>query len=197
LTEAENGRQVIEKARRHPPDLILLDMKMPVMDGFETAKILNSDENLKDIPVIAVTASAMKEDETIISEFCDGYLRKPISKKRLISEVMKFLPHTAPPSVEAMANIRQPRDAEKPGPVPPLPPELAEILADRKAYCRELSENMIINEIEDFATEMMSLGAEYRYPPLIAWGEALWSCAVAFDTGEIIRVLGNFETDMT
>jgi len=88
--------------------LILLDMKMPVMDGYKAAEILNNDGVLKDVPVIAVTASALKQDEEKISKFCDGYLRKPISQADLITEVVKFLPHTvtemtAPPHSQEKA----------------------------------------------------------------------------------------------
>jgi len=93
IITANNGKETIEKARQFHPDLILLDMKMPVMDGYEASEILSKDSELKSIPVVAVTASALKKDKDIISEKCDGYLRKPVSKSDLIHEVMKFLPH--------------------------------------------------------------------------------------------------------
>jgi CheY-like chemotaxis protein len=91
---AANGQDAIDKARKHHPDLILLDMKMPEMDGYEASDIMNKDEKLKNIPVIAITASAMKESEELISRICDGYLRKPVSRTELVREVMKHLPHT-------------------------------------------------------------------------------------------------------
>jgi signal transduction histidine kinase/CheY-like chemotaxis protein len=90
---AENGHQAIEKTTEHHPDLILLDMKMPGMDGYEASHILNNTPGLKDIPVIAVTASALKQDEEVISKLCNGYLRKPTSKADLIAELIRFLPH--------------------------------------------------------------------------------------------------------
>lgn len=93
LIEAVNGKEAIEKAKLHNPDLILLDMKMPVMTGYEAAKILNEDEGLKNIVVIALTASAMKEDEKLIKQLCKSYLKKPISKTELILELMKFIPN--------------------------------------------------------------------------------------------------------
>ncbi len=65
------------------------------MNGYEAARIFRKDENLKKIPVIALTASVMKENEEKIRELCDAYLRKPVSKSNLIFEAMKFLPHTA------------------------------------------------------------------------------------------------------
>lgn len=94
LLEAENGREAIEKARRHHPDVMFLDMKMPVMDGYEAAMIMNHDPELKAIPVVAVTASALRQDEEKIRRICDGYLRKPVNRSELIKEAMKYLPHT-------------------------------------------------------------------------------------------------------
>ncbi|MCP4295602.1 MAG: response regulator [Proteobacteria bacterium] len=89
--EAVNGQKGLDLARANPPDLILLDMRMPVMDGFEFAALIKAEKELKEIPVIAVTASAMKESEDKARLLCDGYLRKPVSKIQLIEEMGRFL----------------------------------------------------------------------------------------------------------
>jgi CheY-like chemotaxis protein len=95
-----NGRDALEAARRQPPDLILLDMMMPVMDGYETAFHLATEPLFDDIPVIALTARAMKGDrEKTIESGCDGYLAKPVSRKNLIAAVEFWL---ARPSAEWM-----------------------------------------------------------------------------------------------
>lgn len=92
IHEAKNGKEAIEQARLHSPDLILLDMKMPLMGGYQSTEIMKQDENLKVVPIIAITASALKEDEERISKLCDGYLRKPVSKNDLTQQLMRFLP---------------------------------------------------------------------------------------------------------
>ena len=196
LLEAENGKEVIEKTRQHHPDLILLDMKMPEMDGLEAAEILHNDENLKDIPVIAVTASAMKEDEAVISKICDAYIRKPVSKTGLILEVMKYLPHTVAEgtAIETIETTQAKISAAPSQDTLAIHPELIEIIKTRQMYCKELSDKMIINKIEDFAQEMKALGVRYNYQPLVGWGEALYSSAIAFDMETIQRTLLNFET---
>ena len=94
IYEAGNGQEAIEQARRHLPDLILLDMKMPVMNGYQAVEMIKQDEQIKAIPVIAVTASALKQDEENISRLCEGYLRKPVSRNDLIEQLMRFLPYT-------------------------------------------------------------------------------------------------------
>lgn len=94
LIFAENGREAIAQASKHNPDLITLDMKMPDVNGYEAIELLQKDDNLKRIPIIAITASALKQDEEILSRLCNGYLRKPVSRTDLVQELMKHLPHT-------------------------------------------------------------------------------------------------------
>ncbi len=103
--EAGNGREAIENARKHRPDLILLDMKMPKMDGFEVSAILKNDEHLKDIPIIAVTALALKQDEERVLKNCDEYLTKPFKREELITKIMELLPHT----VKEVKHVQQPK----------------------------------------------------------------------------------------
>ncbi len=104
LIEATNGSEAIESARKHRPNLILLDMKMPEMDGFEVSKVLNNDEHLKDIPIVVVTALALKHDKEQVCTICDGYLSKPVKREELIKKMMEFLSFT----VKEVKNLRQP-----------------------------------------------------------------------------------------
>jgi two-component system, cell cycle response regulator DivK len=89
---AKNGRQGFDLAREHHPDLILMDIQLPEISGLEVTKMLKKDETLKHIPVIAVTAFAMKGDEDKIREGgCDGYIAKPISVVGFLETVAKIL----------------------------------------------------------------------------------------------------------
>lgn len=92
LRYASNGREVIDICKLDPPDLILLDMRMPKMDGYSAAKILNENPEYRKIPKIAVTASAMVEDKEAILEVCDEYISKPIDQDELFKALYKFLP---------------------------------------------------------------------------------------------------------
>jgi signal transduction histidine kinase/DNA-binding NarL/FixJ family response regulator len=91
IFEAENGLEAIEVAKKELPDFIFMDMKMPVMNGYEAATLLKEDPVTANIPIIAVTASAMKQSEKEILNYCNGYLRKPVSQSILINELAKFL----------------------------------------------------------------------------------------------------------
>ncbi|CAN2040351.1 hypothetical protein GMMP15_1700001 [Candidatus Magnetomoraceae bacterium gMMP-15] len=197
LPEAEDGQEAIEKIKQHKPDLIMLDMKMPVMDGYEVANILNKDEQLKDIPIIAVTASAMKRNEEIISKLCDAYLKKPISKTDLILEIMKFLPHSIKEEISADIAESAPEQINTEFSLETLKnlPELLKILKEKQIYCQKLSELMAIDEIEKFAEKMKKLGYEYEYQPLINWSEDLYLSAQAFDMEKIQNSFLKFSLD--
>lgn len=93
IIEAENGLEALRMMHDRKPSLVLLDMKMPVMDGYEVAREMKADVALKKVPVIAVSASALHEDEALITKHCEGYLRKPVRRAELIKEAMKFLPY--------------------------------------------------------------------------------------------------------
>ncbi|MBU3915466.1 response regulator [bacterium] len=116
IEEAVNGKEMLEKAHLSRPDLILLDMKMPIMDGYQAAEILKQDENLKDIPVIAITASALTTDEERIRGLCASYLRKPVSRSDLIKQLMKFITH----SIENTTEIQHIERTNEPPEFPSL-----------------------------------------------------------------------------
>lgn len=90
--ETRNGREVLDLARKNRPDLIIMDIQLPEVSGLEVTKWLKDDEDLKSIPVIAVTAFAMKGDEEKIREGgCEDYISKPISVTDFISTIKKYL----------------------------------------------------------------------------------------------------------
>lgn len=90
--QTKDGREVIGIAREQHPDLILMDIQLPEVSGLEVTKMLKDDPDLRDIPVIAVTAFAMKGDEEKIREGgCEGYIAKPISVASFLQTVNQFL----------------------------------------------------------------------------------------------------------
>jgi CheY-like chemotaxis protein len=89
---AVDGKQGVEMAGEQVPDLILLDMSLPVMDGWEAAQLLKNDDATKQIPVIALTAHAMAGDkEKAMKAGCDDYDTKPIDLKRLLAKINAWL----------------------------------------------------------------------------------------------------------
>ena len=93
VIEAVDGQEGVSMAANEKPDLILMDLSLPVMDGWEATRTLKADDDLRSIPVIALTAHAMKGDqEKALAAGCDDYLKKPIDEDELLSKIEKHLP---------------------------------------------------------------------------------------------------------
>jgi CheY-like chemotaxis protein len=89
---ATDGQQAIDLAKAHHPDLILMDIQMPVMDGLEAIKQIRIDPNLVDIPIIALTALAMADDrERCLTAGANDYLAKPVKLRELFLSIQKLL----------------------------------------------------------------------------------------------------------
>ena len=195
LYEAENGAEAVEYTKLHQPDLVLMDMKMPVMDGRTATELIKSDESLLNIPIIALTASVMKHMEDEVKEICDGYLCKPVSKTDLVAELCKFLSHTVmetTPEVEESdktevaqtmeASIRSTKERKNLS-------ALIAILEEKNSTWEEISYTLSIDELEDFGTTIADLGRDYDWKPLIQWGEDLTAQTLSFDMDEIAKTL--------
>lgn len=88
----QNGKEGLRLAREHRPHLILMDIQMPVMDGYTAVKILRSDPGLQDMKIIAVTALAMSGDkEKVLRAGFNGYLAKPVETRQLSAMIKKHL----------------------------------------------------------------------------------------------------------
>jgi two-component system cell cycle response regulator DivK len=91
--QTKDGVEALRMARQHRPDLILMDIQLPEVSGLEVTKWLKEDADLRSIPVIAVTAFAMKGDEEKIREGgCEAYIAKPISVASFMRTIERFLP---------------------------------------------------------------------------------------------------------
>ena len=92
MVEAVDGEEAVERAVTHRPDLILLDISIPKLNGYEVARILKGKEEFKDIPIVALTAHAMKGDRAKALEAgCEGYISKPINVRELPAQIKSFL----------------------------------------------------------------------------------------------------------
>ena len=90
--QTRDGMEALDLAREHRPDLILMDIQLPEVSGLEVTKWLKADDELQGIPVVAVTAFAMKGDEEKIREGgCEAYISKPISVASFLDTVRKFI----------------------------------------------------------------------------------------------------------
>jgi len=95
LIEAVNGEDGVKQAQSERPDLILMDIQMPVLDGYEATRQIKADPSLKATPIIAVTSYALSGDQAKARNAgCDGYVSKPFSPRDLLAKVREYLPNT-------------------------------------------------------------------------------------------------------
>jgi two-component system, cell cycle response regulator DivK len=92
LVEAENGEQALAAVARQRPDLILMDIQLPVLDGYEATRRIKADQALRSIPIIAVTSYALSGDEAKArAAGCDDFIPKPYSPRQLLAKVRQYL----------------------------------------------------------------------------------------------------------
>ena len=92
MIEAWDGKQALTVARSQQPDLILMDIQLPILDGYEATRSIKRDPELKHIPIIAVTSYALSGDETRAREAgCDAYVAKPYSTRHLLAKIGQLL----------------------------------------------------------------------------------------------------------
>jgi two-component system cell cycle response regulator DivK len=93
MIEAENGNDAITAAEANRPDLILMDIQLPVLDGYEAARRIRANPDLRTIPIIAVTSYALNTDEPkIMAAGCNAYVPKPYSPRALLAKIRELLP---------------------------------------------------------------------------------------------------------
>ncbi|HLP45957.1 MAG TPA: response regulator, partial [Candidatus Kapabacteria bacterium] len=207
IIEAENGLEAVEMVKQFRPDLVLMDVVMPVMDGYEATLLLKADEQLKSIPVIAVTASAMKEQEIEIRKSgSDGYLKKPVSKIELMSQVIRFLPYTTKGTGSLVT-----AEAVNPGTAAPIVEthipgffepgikqklsSLADTLqGDLTRQWERVSKTFLLDEIEDFSIRTRELGDRYGLKMLEDWGNRLLKVVQSYDMQKVTQTLTYFPT---
>ena len=92
ITEAENGEEALAAIAKQRPDLILMDIQLPIMDGYEATRLIKTDPNLRSIPIIAVTSYALDgEAKTAKAAGCDDYVPKPFSPRELLAKIGQHL----------------------------------------------------------------------------------------------------------
>jgi PAS domain S-box-containing protein len=198
IIEAQNGQEGIDMARLYKSDLILMDLRMPVMNGFEAINIIKSDDELKDVPIVIVTASVMKDSETdILTSGCDGYLKKPVRKKELILEMMHHISYSSKMESMKQQDIQEEDNQQEtidinPDAVQHIPELLKTFETEHLPEWNRIQGQFIIDEIELFAEKMQKIGEKYGFVALISWAEDLSLQTQQFDMAKIPVTLKQF-----
>ncbi len=97
VIEAENGEDGVAAAVSQRPDLILMDIQLPLLDGYEATRRIKADPTLRAIPIIVITSYALSgDDDKARAAGCDAYFSKPFSPRQLLAKIREYLPFPAP-----------------------------------------------------------------------------------------------------
>ncbi len=193
ILEAEDGHKAVLLASQFMPDLIFMDIRMPVMDGFEAARMIKTKRKTKNITIIALTASLrIDEENEDYEKYFDGYLRKPVTRRELYQELMRFLKYI----IVAPHTISKPKKEETIEVV-----EMPELTAVQQSELKALVSGELYekwdkamtyqmsDEIEDLAKMILQIGKDFTLTPFTFLGEKLTEAIDRFDLDEMERYL--------
>jgi signal transduction histidine kinase/CheY-like chemotaxis protein len=187
---AFNGEDAIAKARELKPDILLLDVRMPGMDGHETLGEIRKIPGLELIPSIAVTASTLLDGENLLKERFNGYVRKPFSKRELFDELAEFLPRHVKTEVMVKRGGGKSVTPEASVPVAKeLLLELRDLIIEPWPSIRD---SAAINESKTFALKLKNLGKEWNCEPLTNYAKKLLHDAENYAVTDLEEHLGEF-----
>jgi PAS domain S-box-containing protein len=182
VIEAEDGQSGLLFAKEYQPALILMDIKMPIMDGYEATLKLKKNPSTQQIPVIALTASALLSEQSQIKAYgFDAYLFKPLSISELLSELSRYLKHKV---VESFTKTADDDSL----------PNLSDIpeLEQCQSEWEEIHDGLDLEEIKQFAQKINKIGQEYHISQFCSYGECLCEFVQTFDFEEIEKQLNEF-----
>jgi PAS domain S-box-containing protein len=208
IVEAGNGKDALKIIESIRPDVILMDIQMPVMDGYEATQLLKAHPQWQSIPVIAVTAYAMKDQREQFQTIFDAYLSKPVVKRTLMETLAQFLPTIPAPEKDShesqgFANTNDVASS----PQSALCQELQEFLrqadgwdAGIHEHCRsvlvpyyqDVNAFMSIDDMKVFAEAVVNAARAYDIPLLEQYGQRLSHSIEVFDITNIRRLLELF-----
>ncbi|MCE3226842.1 MAG: histidine kinase [Bacteroidetes bacterium] len=173
---SENGKEAIEQLEKLKPDLILMDMMMPVMDGYTTTKVIRKQKRYDKVPIVALTASALKHSEDDIRGLCNDYLRKPISRIELAKVLAKYLEHSVSSNFVWDSNLEDTTGSIK------LCDKVKVELRDKfYDYWTEVSHLMSIDDIQDFSNQLLEYAQVLDSPALEDYVKTLISYTENFE----------------
>jgi signal transduction histidine kinase/DNA-binding response OmpR family regulator len=189
LAFSANGHDAVARARAMQPDIVLMDIRMPIMDGLQAASEIRNTPGLKLVPVIAITASSVPEEGNGERSNFNGFLRKPFSRRELFDELAQFLPRRE----------KDPEPSRSDAPMDRLLPgsgdwrTLAEQLRTlEKQEWPGVRDTLAVNESRAFARRLETLARESGCNPLLSYSVALSNYAETYAIASLEKHLQQF-----
>ncbi len=195
IIEVDNGKDAVERTAGDKPDIVFIALKLPGYNGYKANEIIKSNGELKHIPIIAFTASAMKEDQEKMKKVFDGILLKPVKKEEMFRLLMKHLDHDQlkkDEEAEAAVLDISPDEPLTPETIEKLPEIIALLENDLMQECDELQDTLLIGGIKEFAARLISIGEENNIKLISDYGSQLMDQCESLDLDAIMEILDNY-----
>lgn len=176
IREAEDGHSAMNKALEFKPDLILLDLRMPLMSGFETLKILKKHKDLKNVPVIGLSGSRSEIEQNLSDIKFDGFVLKPIQPFHLLSTLMHFFKRVEQDFTPKFAQVKQASDVTKTD-IEIKNTILQIIRSDYLPIWEIACKTPSFDDVEVFAKKIIQLGKDLNFIQIIEFGDTLYQYA--------------------
>lgn len=192
--EAKDGNIALAILQVERPDIIFLDLRMPGMDGFELVKMIKGDNNLKNIPVIAFSASTIKNRKELIADLFDDYLTKPVLKKKLDSILLRYIPNSIEYQNERAVEERVLGQEVCKENLQNIDHIVSVLENEFQPKWEGIKDNLIIYEIEIFKKELSEFALKEKCSLLTLFCDELDLGLQAFDIEMIGKKIGEFPT---
>ncbi len=185
---AENGKEALDILKTKDPNLIITDIRMPVMDGVELLKSIRNNPDYKNIPIVAASASVMKESLLKIQKYdFDGVMTKPIQIPELITELLKFIPFSKSNIISPKINVKHYNFEVNPN-ISNL-----DILASLEKKCSplwlEISERQPVRKVEKFGKLLIKIGNNMSIHMLSEYGNDILIALKSFNIEGMVKLI--------
>lgn len=190
FAEAQNAEKALEIIKINLPDVVLMDLKLPDMSGYEATALIKSEKRSKKVPVLAFAPSSSADVETQAKTLFDGFIRKPVNKSELFSKLRMFLPHR---NKETGFSPASQHSNNSPGISDQQRSQLLNRLeTDLMDQWHEIRDNLVIYKIEDFVEQLEKLDGFKETGPLLDYYKQLKSSLNNFDIERLQTKLKEF-----
>lgn len=189
---AENGEEGLLKTEKFHPDLIITDLRMPVMDGYDLVKKVRADDKLKEIKVVAATASVSDNIKWKYTDYeFDQVMFKPIQIDTLIEVLKQFLPFSVSPDSPKQVDDEQSKTSAED--ITSLLPEMEKTLFP---VLEHLLMQQRMNEIQAFALQLVNFGTQHHSEKIVNYGNQLGDAVKHFNVALILQLIKGFRRNL-
>ena len=189
LILASDGRETLELAREYSPDLILLDVRMPYLDGYQVARSLKQSSQTQGIPIVIITATSGNSNQKDLEHICQGYLHKPVRRYQLVETLKRTF---TPKNQKDNLNRSNPEKSASTTTSLQVSELIIKLRREEATFWVALCQTLRSSDLRQFITRLETWGQEHQCQPLTDYARRLKQQMEAFDWGNLPETVNQF-----